>query len=151
MTENKDETVDFEFYRKICDDYIPFHRLLGFSLVSVQKGAAILKIHYSNDLLGNVLAGNLHGGVLVSAMDSVGGIAAMTMIDIKSDKIATIDIRTDFLSPAKKDNDVMVSATVQKSGNRVVFTHIQAYHESNPDKILAEGRAIYSVKRKDVG
>lgn len=144
--ENK---IDFEFYRKIFEEFIPFHKLVGFKLESIEQEAATVKIVYNKDLLGNALAGNIHGGVLVSAMDSAGGLAAMTTINMRTDKIATIDIRTDFLSPAKKDSNVMVAATVQKSGNRVVFTHIQAYPEGQPEKILAEGRAIYSVKRKE--
>ncbi|EAY31726.1 PaaI family thioesterase [Microscilla marina] len=140
--------LDIALYRKIFADYIPYHRLLGFELDVLQQGKASLIIPYKKELLGNIVAGNFHGGVIVSAMDSIGGMAAMTMIDIKVDKIATIDIRTDFLSPAKKDNNVVVEAQVQKSGNRVVFTHIQAYHQGKPEHILAEGRAIYSVKRK---
>ncbi len=144
-----EDTINFEFYRKIFEEFIPFHKLLGFKLESVAQDAAIIKIVYHKDLLGNALAGNIHGGVLVSAMDSAGGLAAMTTINLRADKIATIDIRTDFLSPAKKEQDVLVEAKVQKSGNRVVFTHIQAYPEGQPDKILAEGRAIYSVKRKE--
>ena len=144
--ENK---IDFEFYRKIFEEFIPFHKLLGFKLENIEQDASTVKIVYHKDLLGNALAGNIHGGVLVSAMDSAGGLAAMTTINMRTDKIATIDIRTDFLSPAKKDSNVMVAATVQKSGNRVVFTHIQAYPEGQPEKILAEGRAIYSVKRKE--
>jgi uncharacterized protein (TIGR00369 family) len=141
-------TFDQNFYRKIFSEYIPYHQLLGFELDVVEQGRASLIIPYKKELLGNVLAGNFHGGVIVSAMDSIGGMAAMTMIDIKVDKIATIDIRTDFLSPAKRDNNIVVEAQVQKSGNRVVFTHIEAYHEGKPEQILAEGRAIFSVKRK---
>ena len=144
-----DDTIDFEFYRKVFEEFIPFHKLLGFKLENVEKNAALIKIVYHKDLLGNAFVGNIHGGVLVSAMDSAGGIAAMTTINLRADKIATIDIRSDYLSPAKKDNNVMVEAKVQKSGNRVIFTHVQAYHEGQPEKILAEGRAIYSVKRKE--
>ena len=97
-----EDTIDFEFYRKIFEEFIPFHKLLGFKLESVAQDAAIIKIVYHKDLLGNALAGNIHGGVLVSAMDSAGGLAAMTTINLRADKIATIDIRTDFLSPANQ-------------------------------------------------
>lgn len=147
--ENK-AAIDFEMYRKIFEEFIPFHRMLGFKLqtVDIAMGTAKMLIPYNKDLIGNIMAGNIHGGVLVSAMDSIGGMAAMTTIEIKTDKISTIDIRTDFLSPAKKGKDVMVEAQVQKSGNRVVFTHLQAYNVDNPELILAEGRSIYSVKRK---
>ena len=139
--------IDFDFYQKIFEKYIPFHQYMDFRLLEVQEGYAKALIPFKKELIGNAMEGNLHGGVLVAAMDSIAGLAGMTTIDVRKDKISTVDLRIDFLAPGKA-KDVLVEAQVMKSGNRIVFTHSKVFHKNNPEKILAEGRAVFSVKRK---
>lgn len=132
--------------QEVFEEQIPFNKMLNLKLTEITVGYAKILIPFSESLVGEYRQKRIHGGVIMAAMDAVGGAASMTTINMKDDKIATIDLRCDFLSPAQPQ-DLILTAEVRKSGNRVVFTSMQAFHANEPEKILAEGRATYSVKR----
>jgi uncharacterized protein (TIGR00369 family) len=88
----------------------------------------------------------IHGGIIATAMDSVGGAAAMTTLTSFEDKVSTIDMRIDYLRPGKP-MDLMVEGEIVRSGNRIVVTRMVAYQEDK-QHLVAEGKAVYNVKRK---
>ncbi|WP_051296248.1 PaaI family thioesterase [Eisenibacter elegans] len=142
-------TTDFnaDFYKEIFHEYIPFNKFLGFRLSHVAPEYSEVLIPFREEFIGDPRLGRLHGGVLMVAMDSGQGVAAMTTIDMLRDKIATLDLRIDYLAPAGRE-EVVVASKVHKSGSRVVFVSSVAYHPSAPEVILAEGRGVFSVKRR---
>jgi uncharacterized protein (TIGR00369 family) len=87
----------------------------------------------------------IHGGVIASAMDSAGGIAASTTLTSMDDRISTIDFRVDFLRSARVC-DIWVEDIVTRSGNRIVSTAMKAY--TGDGILVAEGRGVYNVNRK---
>lgn len=142
------DTENLKLLKFFFEEKIPFNKLLELKVLEVSQGFAKVKIPYRPELLGEIRENRIHGGVITSSMDSTGGMAAMTTINITKDKIATIDLRTDFLSPAQAE-DLIFEAKVGKSGTRVIFVTLSAYHPSNPDLLVSEGRATYSVKRAE--
>jgi uncharacterized protein (TIGR00369 family) len=138
--------IPIELLKTIFEQNIPFNKLMGFKLLEIKTGFASLLVPFREELIGEVRERRMHGGVLMAAMDTVAGAASFTTTNFKKDKLATIDLRTDFLSPVGEE-DVIVTAEVRKSGNRVIFIQMQAYHPSQPEQMLAEGRATFSVKR----
>lgn len=81
-------------------------------------------------------------------MDSVGGAAGITTLTSFEDKISTIDIRVDYLRPTTSET-LVVEGEIVRSGNRIIATKMKAYHEGSPETLVAEGRAVYNVKRKE--
>ena len=79
-----------------------------------------------------------------AAMVTVGA-AAATTLKHENDKLSTIDLRVDYLAPGLA-RDLITEATVVKSGSKVIFTRMVAYHEHR-DQPIAEGRAVFSVSR----
>jgi uncharacterized protein (TIGR00369 family) len=138
--------LNLEVFKNIFEKRIPFNQFLGIALLEIGWGFAKIKIPYREEFIGEVRENRLHGGVLMAAMDSTAGAASFSTIDFIHDKIATIDLRIDFLNPANPE-DVIIEAKVRKSGARVVFVNILAYHLSAPETIISEGRATFSVKR----
>jgi uncharacterized protein (TIGR00369 family) len=138
--------MDFSFIKKIFEEHIPFNKLLGFRLIEIKKDFARMLVPFKAELIGEIRESRVHGGVIMSAMDTVAGAAGMTSIDLVKDRLATIDLRTDFLAPALNE-DLVVEGLVRRSGSRVIFIQMQAYHASQPEVIIAEGRATFSVKR----
>lgn len=138
--------LNFDILKQIFEENIPFNKLLGFKLIEVREGFAKILVPFKPELIGEIRERRMHGGVITSAMDTVAGAACFTSIDIRKDKLATIDLTTDFLSPIS-EGDVIVTGTVKKSGNRVIFIYMEAYHPEEPEQILAQGRAAFSVKR----
>lgn len=141
---------DIETVKKVFQEVIPFHKYMGFLMEEIKSGYCRMRIPFKEEFIGEFREGRIHGGVLTSAIDSVSGAAAGTMINIMTDRIATLDLRVDYLNPALKE-DVIIEATVQKSGKRSIFVDAKSYHPSDADKVLAQGRSVFSVKRKENG
>ncbi|GAB4401415.1 MAG: hypothetical protein OHK0053_24070 [Microscillaceae bacterium] len=132
--------------KTIFEHHIPFNQYLGFQMMALEAGYAQMRIPFRAEYVGEKRENRIHGGLLLTALDAVGGAAASTTLRLHLDKIATIDLRADFLSPGQAE-EVIVEAKVKKSGTRIVFVEMWAYHPSQPETHLAEGRATYSVKR----
>lgn len=141
--------ADESVYRNIIDNMIPMHRLLGIKLVTIEYGYAKLHVPFQPELVGDPRSQVLHGGVISTAMDSAGGAVGMTTLVSEQDKIQTIDIRIDYMQPAKS-NDLIVEGNMARSGNRILVTSMVAYDKDGESRI-AEGKGVYNVKRKQEG
>ncbi len=63
---------------QMCDFAIPFQKHLGFKLIGFDP--ARIRFDHRADLVGHPVYGRLHGGVISTALDSVGGMAMMLAI-----------------------------------------------------------------------
>lgn len=134
-----------ENYQRLMEEAIPFHRLLGTQLQAMDDGYAAILIPYRPDLVGDPRSQRLHGGVISFAMDAAGGAAGMTTLHSAEDLISTVDIRVDYLHPSKPE-DILAEGFIVKDGKYVIFTRMTARHPES-DQLIAEGRAVYRVKR----
>lgn len=134
-----------ENYKNLIENIIPFHRVLGLELLTMGEGYASILIPFRPDLVGDPRTSRIHGGVISTAMDAAGGAAGITTLQSEKDLISTIDIRVDYLYPGKPE-DIIVEGFIVKNGNSVIFTRMQAHHK-NGKEMIAEGRAIYKIKR----
>ena len=135
----------FEVFKSIIEDQIPFHKVVGFKLLEVRENFVSLLIPYRPELIGDTRRSSIHGGVIATAMDAVGGAAAITTLKHENDKLSTIDLRVDYLAPGQP-RDMITEGTIVKSGSKVIFTRMIAYHD-NRENLIAEGRGVYSVSR----
>ena len=135
----------FELFKSIIEDFIPFNKVIGFKLLEVRENFVSLLIPYRPELIGDVRRSSIHGGVIATAMDTVGGAAAITTLKHENDKLSTIDLRVDYLAPGQA-RDLITEGAIVKSGSKVIFTRMIAYHD-NRDNLIAEGRGVYSVSR----
>lgn len=135
-----------ELFTKVIEELIPFHNYLGFKLIEIEKSYAKILIPYQEHLLGDPRSKRWHGGVISAALDSVGGAAAMTTLTSTEDKLSTIDIRVDYLL-GTRPVDIIVEGEIVRSGNRIIATKMNAYHADKIHELVAEGRAVYNVRR----
>lgn len=140
--------MDKEFYKNIFENLIPSHRFLGMKLIDIRDGWAKVLVPFREEFIGDPRSQRWHGGLISLAMDSVGGAAGMTTLTSFEDKISTIDIRVDYLR-ATKPESLIVEGEIVRSGNRIIATKMLAYHESSAGVLIAEGRAVYNVNRKE--
>ena len=134
-----------ELYQNIIETMVPLHQFYGVKLLDIKDGFAKMLFPFREEMIGNPRGPYLHGGIIATALDSVGGAAGMTTLVSFEDSISTIDIRVDFLRPGKA-KDFIVEAEITRSGNRILVTHMWAYHDTK-DYMIAEGKAVYNVKR----
>jgi uncharacterized protein (TIGR00369 family) len=117
-------------------EYIPHNRALGLRFVDHAPGVAWIKLPYDEKLVGNSDTRVLHGGAISSLLDSTCGAAVFIKMP-EPTRIATLDLRIDYLRPATPDHDVMCKAECFKLTRHVAFVRALAFHDDESDPIAA--------------
>lgn len=138
------ETDAYAFVRRLMAEHIPFHRWLGVEVAEVSEGRATLRVPFRPELVGDPERPALHGGVLSAVADAAGGAAVWTRIG-PSDRVSTIDLRVDYLRPARL-HTFEARAIVLRVGNRVGVADVTLIHPGDAEPI-AQAKGVYSVKR----
>ncbi len=89
---------------------IPYNRALGLEVVDAEPGEAAMRLPYREDLVGNPETGVLHGGIITGLMDATCGLSVFLKLS-EMRRIATLDLRIDYLKPATPPKDVVCRAT----------------------------------------
>lgn len=144
MSESEEQAKELwpvEVIRNLMETAIPFNQLLRMELVELRP-KAILRVPFVDNLVGDAMRPALHGGVLSALLDTACGAAAFGAIP-NGYRVSTIDLSIDYVRPAPLA-DLLATAWVVRSGNRVVLAHCEIHAEGDP-QALATGRAAYSV------
>ena len=137
-------------------EMLPFNKVLGIGidLLDYETGDAVTSFDMKQDLIGNPVAGILHGGVTASVIDLTGGLSALLScakyhqnkpIDVIEKKLissATIDMRVDYLRPGRGASFKCLSRVI-RAGSRIVVAKIDLYNET--DTRIATGTATYLI------
>ena len=115
-------------------NHVPHAAAVGLSLVSVEKGIAVVKLPYDEKLVGNPDTGVVHGGVITTLLDNCCGIAVgMSLGEMRP--IATLDLRIDYMKPATPKLDILARAECYKVTANIAFVRAAAYHADPADPI----------------
>ena len=145
MPDSKIEQIFIERFATV-----PFQKELGLTMVSVEGSTIIARLSNRPGLMGNELTGILHGGVVASMIDSVGGFVAGQAARLRLEglgepidriqKIATIDRRVDYLSPGRGDFFI-VTGNALKVGSRFISTRMEVRDQN--EGLVAAGSANF--------
>lgn len=108
---------------------------LGFKVTRVGNGEAEISFPYQPAVIGNPLTGVVHGGVVVSLLDTCCGIAALTVLK-QLTFAPTMDLRLDYMHPAEPNKPIYVSAKVYRNTSSVIFCRGSAWQD-DPDNPIA--------------
>ncbi len=146
--------ADLAFVRQMVEEKIPFNRLLGLKVVSLGTDKPVIRFGHRDELVGNYARGILHGGVISSCLDTVGGLAAyLRVLERHSNetpelrrqrltKIGTIDLRIDYLRTGQ-GREYYASAHLLRTGSRVAVTRMELRNEE--ELLIAVGTGTYIV------
>lgn len=135
-------------------DQMPFNQLLGLRVTEFARDRAEVRFAWKADLVGNPVQQILHGGVIASVLDVVGGIMAVSSALVRLDtldpaqlatklgKMSTIDMRTDYLRPGR-GAEFIATAQVIRSGNKVCVCKMELHNELGVH--IALGTGTYMV------
>lgn len=134
---------------------IPFNRMLGLKLDYLNSDHVTMNFDMKEELVGNVLQGILHGGVISSVLDMAGGMVVMAHVlhenmDKPVDdlvriigKTSTIDLHINYLSPGRGSRFI-AKAWLIKAGNKIAFTRMELSNED--ETLIATGNATYMTR-----
>jgi uncharacterized protein (TIGR00369 family) len=101
---------------------IPYVGLLGFEFVRAERGAATFALEVREELTR--MGGILHGGAVVSLLDTAAAFAVHTVIEPEA-RTVTVDLTVHFLRPASLGR-VEATARVLRRGRRVCILSVEA-------------------------
>ncbi|BAN51195.1 thioesterase family protein [Metapseudomonas resinovorans] len=131
---------------------IPFNRVLGIQLGEMSTEQVVMHLPMKDELVGNFVHGILHGGVISSLLDVVGG--AMALIGAferhqhlstsermtRLSKLGTIDLRIDYLRPGRGQH-FTATAVLLRSGNKVAVVRSELHADDGT--LVAVGTGTY--------
>jgi uncharacterized protein (TIGR00369 family) len=136
--------MDTRDLRRVMEDFIPFNKFLGLRVTVLERGFVRMEIPFRLELVGDPMRPALHGGVISTLADTAGGCAVwQTVLDERA-RVSTIDLRVDYLLPAKLEM-LVGEARVVRLGNRVGVAEIKVFHGDAPDAIIATGKGVYNI------
>lgn len=122
---------------------IPHQRAIGFTLVEMGADFAVGRIPYRGALVGNPATGVVHGGIVTTLLDTVGGMAALARQG-EFLVMATLDLRIDYLRPSTPGEDIAARVECYKLTRNVAFTRGFAFN-GDPGDPLASMSATYML------
>jgi uncharacterized protein (TIGR00369 family) len=134
---------NFQLIKTTFEETIPMHKFLGLKIELLEKSFVRISVPFRKELVGDFRNNRWHGGVIATVMDSVGGVIGATHFTSLDDKIATIDLRIDYLRGAEPEA-IMVEGKIIRFGNRIIVARMKAFQN---DKLIAEGKGVYNFIR----
>lgn len=156
MADKQRTTEQAEVLKKLSHIFmdIPFNRMLGLRLEEFTLECVTLTLDMKNELIGNYFHGILHGGVISSVLDMVGGVAVMVEAVKKREgktieelaavlgRSSTINLHVDFIRPGKGEYFI-AKATVVHAGNKISFARMELLNHEG--LLIANGSGTYVV------
>ena len=122
---------------------IPHQAAIGFELVEMGADYAVGRVPYRGSLVGNPASGVVHGGIVTTLLDTVGGMATLARQG-EFIVMATLDLRIDYLRPSTPGEDLSARVECYKLTRNVAFTRGLAFNE-DPEDPLASMSATYML------
>lgn len=154
MSSRREIDEILEIIHDLIIEKIPFNKVLGLTVESLNLDQASVRLPMREELIGNFIRGSLHGGVISSTLDFMGGLVAFLSV-LKTmqgqsvqamaerfAKIGTIDMRIDYLRPGVGDYFI-ATGFVLRTGNKVAVTRMEMHN--NERQLIAVGTGAYVV------
>jgi uncharacterized protein (TIGR00369 family) len=120
-------------------DTSPFHRLIGLELVRAEQGEVELRLAWREEFRREDGSDWYHGGIISALIDIAGDFAIASKL---GRWVPTIDLRVDYLRPAREGALVALARAV-KVGKTVGVADVEL--RNGQGAVVAVGRAAYST------
>ena len=118
-------------------DHVPFAKLLGIEVDSVEPGHAVLSMKLRDDLMRN--NGIAHGGAIATLIDSSMAIAIMALL-AEDERTVTVDLTIHYLRPLS-EGTVRAAARVVRAGRKVITVSAELFDHN--EKLSATAISTY--------
>lgn len=119
----------------------PYQRFLGLTLVRAEEGLVEIRLPFREEFLRQDNSDWLHGGIVSALIDITGDYAIVTK---SGTGVPTIDLRIDYLRPARRGDLVAIARTV-RVGRTIGTADVEVRDTSGV--LVAVGRGVYLMPR----
>lgn len=116
----------------------PFIKLLGLKIEALEHGRCLSRLDINDSLLNKHKV--VHGGVIYSMADISMGVAVYSTLK-KDDETATVEIKINYLKPAKTKSLICEARVIQK-GKNIVVLEAEVRSENN---LIAKAQGTFSI------
>jgi len=117
----------------------PYQRFLGLKFARYEEGLVEIAMPFREEFLRDEGSDWLHGGILSALIDIAGDYAVYSKT---GGDVPTLDLRIDYLRPAKCGRLTAIARTV-KVGRRVSVADVEVQDENG--HVVAVGRGLYAT------
>ncbi|OTG86132.1 thioesterase [Acinetobacter sp. ANC 4558] len=122
----------------------PVSQLLGFKLVEIERGMAVLEFHANAEIHGNQ-QGTVHGGMLCELADATIGTAHSTVMN-EGESFTSIDLKMTFLRPVWKS---ILTASAYPTHSGRTISHYCCEIKNEEGKVVAVAHSAVMTLRGD--
>ena len=142
--------------KTMFEEKIAFNQVIGLRIDALEADGVSGHIDMRPELVGHYAHQRLHGGVISAGLDAMGGLAVMVAIGVRHldeplsqrltrfGKLGTIDLRVDYLRPARRGDLLAVGRTL-RVGRTVSVADVEVRDTSGT--LVAVGRGCYASPR----
>jgi uncharacterized protein (TIGR00369 family) len=128
-------------------DGTPQAKALNFRLVSADAAGAALAVPWREDLVGDPETGVMAGGVITTLLDHVCGLSVSCAVIAADGRVvqfgmATLDLRIDYMRPAKPRREVIALARCYKLTRSIAFVRASAFEDDESDPVATAQAAF---------
>lgn len=114
---------------------------LGMQLSIVQPGEIEYKLVVSDKHMATPVAA--HGGVIATLMDGTLGVAALSLVVEQGKVVSTIELKLNFLSPARLGDTLIATGKVVQAGSRIIYAEGEIRNQKN--QLVAKGSGTFNA------
>ena len=123
---------------------LPHFAALEMELLEMDVGYCRMQMPYHAAIVGDPDTGCVHGGVVTTLLDSVGGLCVFAQLQ-RMQPVATLDLRIDYLKPATLRSHLIAEARVERMTRTVAFVSGVAYQD-RPESPIARATASFFLE-----
>lgn len=132
-----------EFARELMNQ-TAFINSIGGKIVDVWP-VVRARLPYADHLVGNPQTGVVHGGVITALLDHASGIAAVAKLNNPL-SVATLDLRIDYMRPAKPQVDIIAECECMRVAREIAFVRGVAHQGDLADPIALSTGAFMLLR-----